>query len=201
MLTQESREFIRDIVQSNYRGVRTSDLVCDLQHIKESIKERLTTSNSPKDDATLFSLYCQVGNITKELKRRHNMQIYDTVQDNKFAFQAIKEKVGIEGLVDIIGRHTEVYVNKRTWQFKCPFGEDKHPSGVFYKNELRWHCFRCNRGGDCFDALMVFENMDRPHALHTLARYVGIDLQPIKRSQPQQNKSTKQGYKGLLVGT
>lgn len=72
----------------------------------------------------------------------------------------------------------------------------------------RWHCFGCQKGGDCFTFLMEYEHMDFPEALRTLAKRTGVKLtgygQDSKTSSKKEamytlNRQTAEFYHYLLT--
>ncbi len=112
--------------------------------------------------------------LAQEVERRRNMKTLALT--NQQSVRAIKESAGANGLVEAIGWYTDVFIDKRQWIFRCPLHEDRHPSGVIYQDELRWHCFQHNGGGDVFDAVIAFGRVTFREALARMARYTGIDL-------------------------
>ena len=165
-------ELLRYLAKTNWHGVSTSDILCELDYYKTLIPEE-------KSPEHCFFLSLQAEDIEKELHRRQQMQFNGTVTNNGQVIQAIKDRLGDKGLIDVIGWYTDVFVHGNKWTFRCTLhGEDKHPSGVIYPDDMKWHCFACGKHGDCLDAVMAFERLSLPQALNKLGRYLGIDTKP-----------------------
>ncbi len=59
----------------------------------------------------------------------------------------------------------------RHGKFRCPFHDDKTPSGKVYTSSGRWRCFACDIGGDSIDFVMRRHSLSYPEAL----RHLGIN--------------------------
>jgi len=59
----------------------------------------------------------------------------------------------------------------RHGKFRCPFHDDRSPSGKVWPSSGRWRCFACDIGGDSIDFVMRRHGMLYAEAL----RYLGID--------------------------
>ena len=176
------------IGQRNWRGIAVPDLVCEIQYQQERLEdfkavpdafisfipEGQTQEEYVKESIHFYER--MIEGIENELKRRERLQYDGVSHTNKEIIQTIKEKMGGKGLVDVIGWYAEVIVYQNRWKFRCTHGEDKDPSGVIYLDQMKWHCFGCNQGGDVFDAVCYFERVTFPEAIKRLARYLGLDL-------------------------
>src|SRR6266446_1857995 len=58
----------------------------------------------------------------------------------------------------------------------CPFHTEKTPSFWFDADKQLFYCFGCGAGGDIFKFLMLYEKMEFPEALRTLAVRYGIPI-------------------------
>ncbi|MGH9749606.1 MAG: DNA primase, partial [Candidatus Polarisedimenticolia bacterium] len=58
----------------------------------------------------------------------------------------------------------------------CPFHQEKTPSFHVDADKQLFYCFGCGAGGDVFKFLMLYEKVDFPEALRTLAGRYGIAL-------------------------
>lgn len=85
----------------------------------------------------------------------------------------VREKVNVVEIISEV-----VTLKKAGSNFKglCPFHSEKTSSFVVSPERQIWHCFGCGKGGDAFQFLMEYENMDFPEALRILARKAGIEL-------------------------
>jgi DNA primase len=73
----------------------------------------------------------------------------------------------------------------------CPFHNEKTPS--FYVDGVKqlFYCFGCGTGGDVFKFLMLYEKMEFPEALRTLAKRYGIPV-------PERNRAASSERQVLL---
>ncbi len=85
----------------------------------------------------------------------------------------VREKIDI---VLLISEYIPLKKTGHNFKAPCPFHSEKTPSFVVSPERQIWHCFGCNRGGDCFSFLMNYENLEFPEALRMLAKKVGIEL-------------------------
>ncbi|MBI1950218.1 MAG: DNA primase [Acidobacteria bacterium] len=63
----------------------------------------------------------------------------------------------------------------------CPFHSEKTPSFYVDADKQLFYCFGCGTGGDVFKFLMLYEKLEFPEALKTLAARYGIPV-PAGRS-------------------
>lgn len=85
----------------------------------------------------------------------------------------IREKID---LVSFIAEFITIKKAGRNFKANCPFHGEKTPSFVVSPERQIWHCFGCNRGGDCYSFLMQYEHIEFPEALRILAKRAGIEL-------------------------
>ncbi|MBI2074703.1 MAG: DNA primase [Candidatus Levybacteria bacterium] len=89
----------------------------------------------------------------------------------------VREKIDI---VSLISEFIPLKKFGRNFSTVCPFHKEKSPSFVVSPERQIWHCFGCNRGGDCFSFLMQYENIEFPEALRMLAKRAGVELKRFK---------------------
>jgi DNA primase len=87
--------------------------------------------------------------------------------------EQIKSKVD---LVSFIAEYIPLKQTGRNFKAPCPFHGEKTPSFVVSPERQIWHCFGCQKGGDCFSFMMEYEKMDFVEALKTLAQRTGVKL-------------------------
>lgn len=87
--------------------------------------------------------------------------------------EQIREKLDI---VSFITEYVPLKKAGRNFKANCPFHTEKTPSFMVSPDRQRWHCFGCQKGGDCFTFLMEYEHMDFPEALRVLAKRTGVKL-------------------------
>jgi len=163
-------ELIKLMAQSNLRGIPSSDIVCEIQNVREQLEEA-------KGDERLF-LLCRFDHFVNELERRSRLNDNGVKTTNIEIIQAIKDKVQID---TVLSWYTQVFTYQGKWTYRCTLhGDDKHPSGVMYPDENRFHCFACGAHGDIFDAVQLWEHMELIEAIKKLANFIGLEIKPFE---------------------
>lgn len=85
----------------------------------------------------------------------------------------VREKID---LVSLIQEYIPLKKAGRNFKAVCPFHNEKTPSFVISPERQIWHCFGCQKGGDCFTFLMEYEKLEFPEALRVLAKKAGVEL-------------------------
>lgn len=159
------------LAESSLRGVSVSDIALEILDIRSVLRQE------PSLVHVEFLNY-RLQWLIKELEHRRTLNTPITCNPDNELLQTIKERAVLE---DVIGWYTDVYYSNRDQlKFRCTLhGEDKHPSGIIYRKERRWHCFGCNAHGDVFDAVQRFERTGLREAIKKLANYLGIEIRPL----------------------
>jgi len=195
------REELRCLAGINWRGASIHSLVCfilDIYHkldLLDTCPEEVIGFKCPSGcpeqewlDSHRYFWNCQLDSATKEIERRCHINQTTIKNPDREIIQVIKEAIPV---ADVIEQYCEVIVLKGgyrgNWKFRCTLhGQDRNPSGIIYRDEGRWWCFGCNKGGDIFDAVQMFEWVDLPTAIRKLATQLGIELRPlVQRPKPE----------------
>lgn len=94
-------------------------------------------------------------------------------------------------LVSLISEFIELKQMGRNFKSPCPFHSEKTPSFVVSPERQIWHCFGCQKGGDCFTFLMEYEHIDFPESLRILAKRAGIELVAPQHAKETYSKKEK----------
>jgi DNA primase len=100
----------------------------------------------------------------------------------------VREKIDI---VALISEYLTLKKAGRNFKTACPFHNEKTPSFVISPERQIWHCFGCQKGGDCFTFLMEYENLEFPEALRMLAKRAGVELKDVAFNKGVQSKKEK----------
>ncbi len=107
----------------------------------------------------------------------------ENVQDGssygfKRLLRAVKEQVPVERLANDLG--AELSGNGKGLRGRCPIhGGESTDAFCVYPAESRWHCFRCNDGGDVLDLHEKARGYyDTAAALIDLAGEYGVEAPP-----------------------
>lgn len=96
--------------------------------------------------------------------------------------KAIKEKLDI---VEFLRGYLTLIPAGKNFKANCPFHNEKTPSFMISPDRQSWRCFGCGVGGDIFEFLMKYENLEFGEALKVLAEKAGVEL---KRLEPREYK-------------
>ncbi|MBI2593254.1 DNA primase [Candidatus Daviesbacteria bacterium] len=118
--------------------------------------------------------------------------------------ELIKSKINV---VDLISEYLPLKKSGINFKANCPFHQEKTPSFMVSPERQIWHCFGCQRGGDCFKFLMEKEGWDFKESLEFLAQKTGVTLKRGKSDQGkgindrlfEANEKTVQFYHYLLT--
>ncbi|MBI2031565.1 MAG: DNA primase [Candidatus Levybacteria bacterium] len=100
----------------------------------------------------------------------------------------VREKIDI---VALISEYLSLKKAGRNFKTNCPFHNEKTPSFIISPERQIWHCFGCQKGGDCFTFLMDYENLEFIEALRILAKKAGIELSESVFTKTETSKKEK----------
>jgi hypothetical protein len=176
-------ELIKHLAQSNPRGITSSNIVCEIQGLRSKIE------TEPDGEERFYHLV-RFNWLLNELERRSRLNDLGVKTTNKEIIQTIKELVPID---TVLSWYTDVHYHQKKWTFRCTIhGEDKHPSGVIYKDENKFHCFVCQAHGDIFDAVQLFERMELIDAIKKLANFIGLEIKPFEKQPTDSDERLRQ---------
>ncbi len=91
----------------------------------------------------------------------------------------VREKIDI---VVLIADYIPLKKMGSNFKANCPFHSEKTPSFVVSPQRQIWHCFGCQKGGDCYTFLIEYEHLEFAEALRILAKKVGVSLEGFRYS-------------------
>ena len=101
-------------------------------------------------------------------------------------FDLVKERVDLVQLIEEHG--VKLRRSGRTFTGLCPFHQEKTPSFSVDPERRSYHCFGCQRHGDCFTFLEEQDGLSAGEALRVLAERAGVEL---TRRAPEERETEK----------
>ena len=101
-------------------------------------------------------------------------------------FDLVKERVDLVQLIE--ERGVKLRRSGRTYTGLCPFHQEKTPSFSVDPERRSYHCFGCQRHGDCFTFLEEQDGLSAAEALRVLAERAGVEL---TRRAPEEREAEK----------
>ena len=112
----------------------------------------------------------------------------------KETIEAVKTGVDLAALVQ--SRGIELKKNGKGLMGLCPFHNDTHPSFSVNPSTNLWQCFGCGAAGDVIRFVELFDKVDFPQAIKTLAADAPQLAAPQKTTAPKESPSlTVKDYK------
>jgi DNA primase len=87
----------------------------------------------------------------------------------RFPEHFINQVAQATDIVDLIGQYIALKKRGKEFLGLCPFHDDKKPSLNVSPSKQIFKCFACGAGGGVFQFLMLYDKLDFPQAVRTLA--------------------------------
>lgn len=98
--------------------------------------------------------------------------------------RATREQIrAANDIVEVIGSYLPLKKAGSNFVALCPFHKEKTPSFNVNPQRQVFHCFGCHAGGDVFEFVKQYENIDFPEAVRRLAERARIPL-TYEKSDP-----------------
>lgn len=92
--------------------------------------------------------------------------------------RATREQIrAANDIVEVIGSYVPLKRAGANFVALCPFHKEKTPSFNVNPHRQIFHCFGCQKGGDVFEFVKEYENIDFPEAVRRLAERAKIPLE------------------------
>ena len=97
---------------------------------------------------------------------------------SKILSQSVLENIrSANDIVEVVGAYLQLKRGGSAHKALCPFHKEKTPSFSVNQQRQIYHCFGCGVGGDVFQFVMEYENVDFFTAARMLAERAGIRLE------------------------
>lgn len=94
--------------------------------------------------------------------------------DFKTAIETIREH---NDITEVIGSYVQLRKVGSSMKACCPFHKEKTPSFIVNHARQSFHCFGCGAGGDVFNFIMRYENLEFMQAAQRLAERAGLHFE------------------------
>ena len=95
-------------------------------------------------------------------------------------------------ITEVIGSYVQLKRAGNSFKACCPFHKEKTPSFHVNPSRQSFHCFGCGAGGDVFNFLMRFENLEFMDAAQRLAERAHLDFSFERDGKPAEPVSRKE---------
>jgi DNA primase len=109
-----------------------------------------------------------------------------------FSSATLEQIRAASDIVDVIGSYVPLKRAGANFVALCPFHKEKTPSFNVNPHRQIFHCFGCHKGGDVFEFVKEYENIDFPEAVRRLADRAKIPLEFEKNPGEQQSRHLKE---------
>lgn len=96
-------------------------------------------------------------------------------------------------IVEIISSYMPLTQKGKNYFGVCPFHDDHHPSMVVSPEKQIFNCFTCKTGGNVFNFVMKYENVNYGEAIKIVADKIGMSLS-INKFSYGNNKKYQQEF-------
>lgn len=86
-------------------------------------------------------------------------------------------------LFEVVSEYVALKKSGARWRGLCPFHQEKTPSFYVDPDKQLYYCFGCSSGGDVFKFLMLYEKLEFPEALRSLASRYNVTLPEAGRPE------------------
>jgi len=91
-------------------------------------------------------------------------------------------------LFEVVSEYVALKKSGARWRGLCPFHTEKTPSFYVDPDKQLYYCFGCSSGGDVFKFLMLYEKLEFPEALRSLAARYNVPLPQSRDSETSERK-------------
>src|SRR5215471_13677096 len=108
-----------------------------------------------------------------------------------FSTATLEQIRAASDIVDVIGSYLPLKRAGANFQALCPFHKEKTPSFSVNPHKQIFYCFGCHKGGDVFNFVKLYENIEFPEAVQRLAERAKIPLEYKQGGGDQQTRHLK----------
>ncbi|HXV74852.1 MAG TPA: DNA primase [Candidatus Polarisedimenticolaceae bacterium] len=102
----------------------------------------------------------------------------------KTVIEAVRDAADI---VQVVSEYVPLKRAGSRWKGICPFHQEKTPSFSVDPTNQLFYCFGCGTGGDLFKFVMLYDKLDFPEVVETIARRFGV---PLPEPDPRVSRTT-----------
>ncbi|MFO1461778.1 MAG: DNA primase [Verrucomicrobiota bacterium] len=108
-----------------------------------------------------------------------------------FPPQLLEQIRAASDIVDVIGAALPLKRAGSNFVSLCPFHKEKSPSFNVHPGKQIFHCFGCQKGGDVFKFVQLYENITFPEAVARLAERARIPIETEENPAARQTRGLK----------
>lgn len=151
----ETTTINRDIVRY------TSDRYSKSQLEREILRSKLSLEHFRNDVKMVEALKFKI-----ELYEMALTYARDNTPHYSLSAEALKSKVDI---VEYVGKFTHLWRSGKNYTGRCPLHGERHASLFVYPERQDWYCFGCLAGGDIFNFVQRFHDVNFYDSLKILS--------------------------------